>query len=129
MPASSGAGRTSAAQTSKTGKTESKTESNTEGKTEKGRKWMSKEQADACERAFHEWEGTVRDKGKEIAELAEQTGLTVRGTRTFITHEIRIKGFDTISNHMVPHLLAVRRFLRHVLEDMHRPVWGPVEQV
>lgn len=64
---------------------------------------MSKEQADACERAFHEWEGTVRDKGKEIAELAEQTGLTVRGTRIFDTHEIRIKGFDLITNFMVPH--------------------------
>lgn len=38
---------------------------------------MTKPQADACQRAFHEWDGTVRDKGKEIDELARQTGLTV----------------------------------------------------
>jgi len=47
------------------------------------RKWMTKEQAEACQKAFEEWNGSIKGKGAEVVALAESIGLTVSGSVFF----------------------------------------------
>jgi len=41
------------------------------------RRWMTKDQAEACQKAFEEWNGSIKGKGAEVVALAESIGLTV----------------------------------------------------
>lgn len=41
------------------------------------RRWMTKTQADACKKAFHDWNGSLKGKSAEVTQLAHAIGLSV----------------------------------------------------
>jgi hypothetical protein len=66
------------------------------------RKWMTKHQAESCQKAFDTWQGSLKGRSKEVQQLAVSIGLTV-STRQW-------KPFYQVPGNMGKHVSSMADF-------------------